>query len=59
MMPIKTDYTPSLLLCPKCGHLIRLVKIEPSVSVLGGDDITYQCGFCNHEERRIRTADKA
>jgi DNA-directed RNA polymerase subunit M/transcription elongation factor TFIIS len=56
-MPVETDYTPSHMLCPKCGALMRLVAIESSESVLSADDITYQCGTCNHQEKRVRKID--
>jgi hypothetical protein len=32
--------------------------IEPSEAVPGTDEITYRCAFCDHEEKRIRKADK-
>jgi hypothetical protein len=59
LVPIETNYTPSHMLCPKCGKLMRLVAIEPSPSAPSTDAITYQCAFCNHEENRIRRADDA
>jgi hypothetical protein len=52
-MTTETDYTPWLMQCAKCGHLMRLAEIKPSVPV-GADGITYRCPFCNHEEQRIR-----
>ena len=58
-MLIETNYAPSCMLCPKCQRLMRPVAIEPSMSVLDADDFTYRCGTCNHEEHRIRKADKA
>jgi lysyl-tRNA synthetase class I len=58
-MPIETNYAPSHMVCAKCGKLMRLVGIEPSVSVLGADEITYHCAFCDHEEKRIHKTDKA
>jgi hypothetical protein len=59
-VPIETKYTPSHMICPKCGKLVRLVAIEPSPSVPGADVIIYQCGSCAHEERLIgKKTDKA
>jgi len=58
-MPVETNYTPSHVLCPKCGELMRLVAIEPALSVPGADEIVYQCGACNHEQKRIQQADGA
>jgi DNA-directed RNA polymerase subunit RPC12/RpoP len=55
-MPDETRYAD--VRCPKCGTLMRLVAIEPAWSVLGADEITYQCGACNQEQKRIRQADK-
>jgi hypothetical protein len=43
--------------CAKCGHLMRLAEIKPSVSVLDADDITYRCPYCDHREKRIRKAE--
>lgn len=57
--PTETEYTPSHMLCPTCMGLMRLVVIEPSQSAPGDDEITYQCGNCNHEEKRIRKTDEA
>ena len=59
LMPIETNYTPSHMICMKCGRLMRLIVIKPSLSVPGANEITYQCGTCNHEEKRIRKIDKA
>jgi Zn finger protein HypA/HybF involved in hydrogenase expression len=56
-MPPEKQFTPSHMVCAKCGKLMRLVAIEPAV--LGADEITYRCPFCDHEEKRIRKADKA
>jgi hypothetical protein len=56
-MPNEKEFTPSHMLCVKCGKLMRLVAIEPSEAVLGADEITYRCGFCDHEEKRIRKPD--
>jgi hypothetical protein len=54
-MPTDSRYhAPSNLSCPKCGQLMRLVAIEPAPSVQGADQITYQCGACNHEEKHVR-----
>jgi hypothetical protein len=56
-MPDETEFTPSHMLCVKCGKLMRLIAIEPSDAVLGADEISYRCSFCDHEEKRIRTTD--
>jgi predicted RNA-binding Zn-ribbon protein involved in translation (DUF1610 family) len=59
LVPIEPNYTPSHVACPKCGKLMRLIAIEPSRSVPGADEVTYQCGSCGHEEKRVRKTDKA
>jgi hypothetical protein len=51
VVSIETNYTPSHMLCANCGNLMRLVAIEPSPSVPGADEITYRCGFCDHQEK--------
>jgi Zn finger protein HypA/HybF involved in hydrogenase expression len=56
-MPTEMDFMPSHMVCAKCGKLMRLVAIEPSEAVLGADEITYRCPFCDHEEKRIRKVD--
>jgi hypothetical protein len=48
-MPDEAEFTRV-----RYGKLMRLVTIEPSNAVLGADEITYRCAFCNHEEKRIR-----
>jgi Zn finger protein HypA/HybF involved in hydrogenase expression len=55
-MPSENNIAPSHMVCAKCGKLMRLLAIEPSV--LGADEITYRCPFCDHDEKRIRKADK-
>jgi hypothetical protein len=44
-VPIEPNYTPSHMVCPKCGKLMRLIAIEPSPSVTGADEIIYRCRF--------------
>jgi hypothetical protein len=58
LMATETHYAPIHIPCPKCGKPMRLLAIEPAPSVQRGDEITYRWGACNHEERRLRTADK-
>ena len=58
-MPTEERYHAATHLpCPKCGKLMRLVAIEPSLSVEGSDEVTYHCGACNHKEMLVRKAYK-
>jgi C4-type Zn-finger protein len=51
------QHAPTHLACPKCVKLMRLVAIEPSLSLQGYDEITYHCGNCNYKEKHVRKAD--
>jgi hypothetical protein len=59
LMPIETNYAPAHMLCPKCEKQMRILAIEPLVSVLDADDIIYQSGSCNYKEKRIYKTDRA
>jgi hypothetical protein len=56
-MPTEKDFTPSHMVRAKCRKVMRLIMIEPSDAVLGADEITFRCPFCDHGERRIRKTD--
>jgi hypothetical protein len=38
---------------------MRFVAIESSPSVPDADEITYQCAFCDYEEKVIQKTDNA